>query len=177
MEERTCCKRANSKANQSSKQLLVEDLIHEGQYTDTQQRAQTDYCNEQETQSPHWQQKIDHMLLPLLRVSKYQKSPQWFPLSPLPFPMLNTQCFKTLFQQSLFYNIFQSFYMVLQFTILHCIVILLIIMMISDTVTTSPRILVLIYTPVPTCYENREDLLLYPLLILGLFTFSNYKLK
>jgi hypothetical protein len=63
MEERTGCKRANSKANQSSKQLLVEDLIHEGQHTNAQQRTQTDYCNEEETQSPHWQQKIDHMLL------------------------------------------------------------------------------------------------------------------
>lgn len=90
MEEWTCCKRANSKANQSSKQLLVEDLIHEGQYTDTQQRAQTDYRNEEETQSPHWEQKIDHVLPPLLWVGKYQKSSYWYPLSSLPFPILNT---------------------------------------------------------------------------------------
>jgi hypothetical protein len=84
---------------------------------------------------------------------------------------------KTLFQQSLFCDIFQSFYMVSQFTILHCIVILQIIMMISDTIITSPRILVLTYTPVTSCYENRRGLLLFPLLILGLFTFSQYKLK
>jgi hypothetical protein len=63
MEERTRCKRTNSKANQSSKQLLVEDLIHEGQHTNTQQRTQTDYCDEEETQSPYWKQKIDHTLL------------------------------------------------------------------------------------------------------------------
>jgi hypothetical protein len=49
MEERTCCKRANSKANQNSKQLFVKILLHEGQHADTQQRAQTDYCNKKET--------------------------------------------------------------------------------------------------------------------------------
>jgi hypothetical protein len=47
------------------------------------------------------------VLPPFLKVGKYQKSSYWFPLSPLPFPILNTQCLRN-FSNKVYFMTYSS---------------------------------------------------------------------